>query len=161
MPLVVCEADAAFDRWDELHGLLARNFAYMDGRIDPPSSLVRMRPGDLAAKAREETLILAMDGDTLAGCVFLKLEPDCGYIGKLAVDKAYRGRGLARRLLAVAEDVAARNGRTALRLQTRVELIENHATFARLGFTQTETTAHAGYHRPTSVTMRKTLSVAS
>ena len=91
----------------------------------------------------------------------MRLDADCGYIGKLAVDAAYRGRGIARLLLARAESVAARNGRAALALQTRVELAENHATFARLGFKQIGATAHAGYSHPTSIIMRKPLPVTS
>ena len=38
------------------------------------------------------------------------------------------------------------------------ELIENHATFAALGFRKTGETAHAGYSRPTSITMELALS---
>ncbi|MFN7434077.1 MAG: N-acetyltransferase, partial [Betaproteobacteria bacterium] len=46
-------------------------------------------------------------------------------------------------------------GRTALELQTRIELTENHATFAALGFAKVAETAHPGYARPTSITLRR------
>jgi len=39
-------------------------------------------------------------------------------------------------------------------LQTRVELVENHAAFAAMGFAMTGTTAHKGDDRPTSITMQ-------
>ena len=42
--------------WDALHALLRTCFAFMEGRIDPPSSLASMTPGSLRAKAAEETL---------------------------------------------------------------------------------------------------------
>ena len=42
-----------------------------------------------------------------------------------------------------------------LELQTRIELTENHATFGALGFKKIAETAHPGYSRPTSITMRK------
>ena len=42
-------------------------------------------------------------------------------------------------------------------LDTRIELTENHATFAALGFTKIAERAHDGYERPTFITMRKTL----
>jgi len=119
-----------------------------------------MTPSDLAVKAREETLITATYEDILVGCVFVRLDAYCAYVGKLAVDEKHRGRGIARKLLAVAEEVALRGGRAAVQLQTRIELSENHATFARLGFKQTGATAHAGYSHTTSITMRKPLSVA-
>jgi hypothetical protein len=57
-----------------------------------------------------------------------------------------------------AEDLALSRGKGAIELQTRVELAGNHAAFARLGFRQTERTAHKGYDRPTSITMRKVFS---
>jgi hypothetical protein len=57
--------------------------------------------------------------------------------------------------MAAAEACARSLGRTALELQTRVELTGNQAAFARLGFRETGRTAHEGFDRPTSVTMRK------
>ncbi|TIX14256.1 MAG: GNAT family N-acetyltransferase, partial [Mesorhizobium sp.] len=39
----------------------------------------------------------------------------------------------------------------------RIELDGNHRAFVRLGFDETERTAHEGYDRPTSITMRKVL----
>ena len=57
-----------------------------------------------------------------------------------------------------AEALARAAGKPVLELQARVELTGNQAAFSRLGFVETERTAHAGYNRPTSVTMRKTLS---
>ena len=56
------------------------------------------------------------------------------------------------------ELLALDHGKAALELQTRIELTANHAVFARLGFRETERTAHDGYVRPTSITMRKALS---
>ena len=76
---------------------------------------------------------------------------------KLAVDQAYRRRGILRSLITFAQDMARAEGKSALELQTRVELVENHATFAALGFTKSGETAHAGYDRPTSITMWKAL----
>jgi hypothetical protein len=56
------------------------------------------------------------------------------------------------------EQLAREGGKDAIELQTRIELTANHAAFARLGFRETERTAHPGYDRPTSITMRKALS---
>lgn len=151
----VVRAPADYDDWQALQALLVRAFAYMHGRIDPPSSLLAMSADDLADKARKETLFLAMSDRAVVGCLFLELRDTSGYVGKLAVDAAWRGRGLARRLVALAEDTARTAGKRALTLQTRVELVENHATFARLGFVVTAHTAHDGYERPTSVTMER------
>src|SRR5262245_30435849 len=106
----------------------------MEGRIDPPSSLLRMNAADLEKKSRDETLILAWDGPCLVGCGFAALREDCVYVGKLAVDDSMRRRGVARRILEAAEALARENGRPFVELETRIELTENHATFAAVGF---------------------------
>ena len=144
-----------FAAWEDLRDLLARSFAYMDGRIDPPSSLAAMTAADLERKSRQETLLLALDGGRIAGCVFLRDDPDAVYIGKLAVDAPYRYHGLARRFMERAEDAARQAVKPWLELQTRVELVENHEAFGRLGFSITGYTAHPGFSRPTSLTMRR------
>jgi GNAT superfamily N-acetyltransferase len=152
---------AQFADWPSLLALLREAFAYMDGRIDPPSSLDQMGPHALQLKAAQEALIVATEGDALIGCAFAALREDCVYVGKVAVHPSARGRGVARAMLAAAEDLARRHGRAALELQTRVELHENHATFAALGFQKVAETAHPGYTRPTSITMRKPLAGAA
>ena len=151
----VLEAPADFSDWHAVLLLLQSTFAYMDGRIDPPSSLHRMGVDELRAKARQESLIIATDGDKLIGCAFAEVRKHCVYVGKVAVAAPYRGRGIARMLLAAVESIARRSGLSVLELQTRVELVENHRTFAALGFAKFAETAHPGYTRPTSITMRK------
>lgn len=148
-------APAGFDSWPELLALLRDAFAFMAARIDPPSSLLRMSADDLRAKAKVETLIVARDGTQLVGCAFADVRDDCVYVGKVAVARRARGQGVARRLIAAAEALAAQQQRPCLELQTRIELVENQRTFAALGFEKVAETAHAGYDRPTSITMRK------
>jgi GNAT superfamily N-acetyltransferase len=157
MAIQVSRADADFRDWDGLHALLTRSFAYMKGRIDPPSSLTRMSVETLREKAGEETLLLARDGETLVGCGYLRDDGATLYLGKFAVAQAYRRRGVLRAMFDLAEKIARQEGKTALELQTRIELVENHATFAALGFVKSGEEAHAGYNRPTSIWMRKVL----
>jgi GNAT superfamily N-acetyltransferase len=144
-----------FTDWASLLELLQGAFAHMDSRIDPPSSLHRMGIEELRSKAQRESLILATDGSELVGCAFAAVRQDCVYVSKLAVVEHARGRGVARQIMAAAESLARDNGRPAVEIQTRVELVENHETFAALGFARVGETAHAGYSRPTSITMRK------
>lgn len=141
--------------WSALHALLVTCFAGMDGRIDPPSSLAAMTPDALRAKARAETLVTIRDGDALVACGYFRDTGRSLCLGKLAVRPDHRGRGHLRRIVAEAEVMARRLGRPVLELGTRVELTENHATFARLGFREVARTAHPGYDRPTSVTMER------
>lgn len=143
--------------WGELHALLLDCFAYMEGRIDPPSSLAAMTPDSLRAKALSETLVTIWLDDRLCGCGYLADTGQSIYLGKLAVRPAHRGRGLLRRLVAEADRMALRLGRAFLELSTRVELAGNHAAFARLGFRETARTSHPGYDRPTSITMQRSV----
>ncbi|MFN9571915.1 MAG: GNAT family N-acetyltransferase [Betaproteobacteria bacterium] len=144
-----------FSDWPALLALLRAAFADMDGRIDPPSSLARLDVDALRAKAADEHLIVATVGNTLVGCAFASIRDDCVYVGKLAVAAAARRRGVARALIGAAARLARDHGRTALELQTRIELTENHATCAALGFAKVAETAHPGYARPTSITLRR------
>jgi GNAT superfamily N-acetyltransferase len=157
---------ADFDRWDELLSMIRTSFAYMDGIIDPPSSVHRLTPEALRAKAEAETCFLASVGDDespanaadrTVGCAFLAERDDHFYLGKLAVLPAFQRQGVGRALLEAAEAHAVRANKPVIELQTRVELAGNHRTFASLGFVETERTAHAGFDRPTSLTMRKAL----
>ncbi len=141
--------------WPQLVALVRDSFAYMDARIDPPSSLNKMGIQEFMAKATLETLIVAKEDQCIIGCAFASLRDDCVYVGKVAVAHSSRGKGVARAMFAAAEAVARKHGRKFLELQTRIELVENHLTFAALGFKKVAESAHPGYNRPTSITMRK------
>lgn len=139
--------------WSALLSLVQAEFAYMEGRIDPPSSMLALTPQAIAEQAAKGE-VWAIGTPPLA-CVFLTLKADALYIGKLAVAAAQRGKGLARALIDLAETRARALGNPFLELQTRVELAANQATFTALGFTEVGRTAHAGYSRPTSITYRR------
>jgi GNAT superfamily N-acetyltransferase len=150
-------APEGFSDWSALLALLRESFAYMQGRIDPPSSLDGMGEAELRAKAARERLLLARDGPRLLGCAFADLREDCVWIGKLAVAASARRQGIASALIDAAEALARAHGRPYLELQTRIELLENQATFAALGFERVALSAHPGYSHATSVTLRKRL----
>ncbi|MCY4334832.1 MAG: GNAT family N-acetyltransferase [Litoreibacter sp.] len=147
----------AYD-WAALLRLLQNSFAYMEGRIDPPSSLHAMSAQDIAEFADAHAVVVIEEEGALAACVFLRDKPDALYLGKLAVSDAFRRRGFARRLVDFAEALAREKGRTHLELQTRIELTENHAAFAKMGFVKTSEGRHPGFDRVTEITMRKAVS---
>ena len=135
--------------------LIRDNFAFMDGRIDPPSSMHRLTEDGLRRQAEDgEVWVIGTHPDAV---IFLTRKPGRLYLSKLTVDASKRGAGLARQLVDLAETRARALGFDTLELQTRVELVENHATFAKLGFVKTGETAHPGYDRPTSIIMQKRL----
>ncbi len=140
--------------WPPILALLHEAFAYMEGRIAPPSSLRDLTLEELTRQAKTGEIWII--GAPVA-CVFLTLKPSALYVGKLAVATSHRGQGLARMLVDQAEARARALHLPALELQTRVELVENQATFRKLGFTEVGRTAHVGFDRPTSITYRRAL----
>ena len=140
-----------------LYALLTEAFAYMADRIAPPSSLTRMTLEDVIQKTEAEDVFVITEHQRPIACLFGTPADDAYYIGKLAVADHARGQGHARALIDAAERRALALGYNCLELQSRVELVENHATFARMGFVKTGETAHSGYTRPTSFTFRRPL----
>lgn len=155
--MTIVRIDQTFTRWEDLLALILASFASMNGRIDPPSSALSLTAASLAETAKAEIGHVAIDDEKLIGCLFLRPEVDCLYIGKLAVLPEVQGKGLGKRLLTIAEETAAAHGLPALRLETRIELTDNHAVFAAWGFTRTAEKAHPGFARTTFVEMRKIL----
>lgn len=150
--LVGAEAD-----FEAIGRLLTAAFAFMDGRIDPPSSLHRLTPADLASKADAHGCLVARIEEDLVGCLFIEDKGDALYLEKLAVSLDRRNAGIGKSLVQSASMVAQSLGRNRLRLQTRIELVENHAAFEAMGFEKIAETAHPGYDRPTSIIMEKSL----
>lgn len=156
--------DQRFGRWDELLVLIREAFAEMEGRIDPPSSVLRLTTTVLrltttaiAAQAASGAVFVAEEDGALVGSLFAESRGEALYLSKLAVRADRRGRGLARALIEVAAAEARSMGLGALEIETRIELTGNHAAFAAMGFIKTGENAHPGYDRPTSIAMRRIL----
>jgi ribosomal protein S18 acetylase RimI-like enzyme len=133
--------------------LIRDSFAFMDGVIDPPSSMHGLTLADLDRQAA--TAEVWATGDPPVACVVLTPRADALHVGKLAVAASQRGRGHARALVDLAATRARIRRLPALELQVRIELAANQAAFARMGFVETARTAHPGYDRPTSLTFRR------
>ena len=144
-----------FEDFTAIHALLTDAFRFMEGRINPPSSLKELSAQGLRQKAQTEDFFLIRHDAVPLACVFGVPMGEVYYIGKLAVAAPHRGRGFAGALIDAAAQQARSVGCAALELQTRIELTENHAAFARMGFVQTDASAHPGYSRPTSLTFRR------
>jgi len=142
--------------WAALLSLIRTSFAYMDGRIDPPSSMHHLTVADIRRQAETDEIWVIGDPRPLA-CVFLTPRPHALYIGKLTTVASHRRQGYARMLVDLAEARARAQGLPALELQSRIELVENHTAFATLGFRITGETAHPGHDETTSLTFTKML----
>lgn len=89
--------------------------------------------GDLAPP--HGVFLLARLGGALAGCVGVRFgpAPNCE-LTRLYVAPHARGLGGGARLLAAAEDAARRSGAEVIRLDTRHDLREARALYAKHGF---------------------------
>ena len=156
MKIVIIENPQNVD-WHALRAFVLNAFAYMDARIDPPSSIHRMDAKAFQQKALDETLVTANIEGKMIGCTFCRNEPEWLYVGKVAVDDKMRGRGVARKLIDHAFQMARKSDLLGLELETRIELVENHRTFERLGFIKEAEYCHDGFKNPTTILMRATL----
>ena len=156
-PVELREAGPGSFDADGLLGLIRHAFAPMEGRIDPPSSVLALTPAALQEKAAAEMLLVAEAEGALLGCVFLRAAGDGLHLSRLAVAPPSQRRGIGRALVAAACEIARHRGLAKLRLLTRIELTENHMAFARLGFLKRGEWAHPGHDRPTAIVMEKDL----
>lgn len=140
-------------RLPDILTLVQHSFAYMESRIDPPSSMHRLTVDAIAEQTLEGEVWVK--GTPPEACVFFTPKPGRLYIGKMAVADGARRKGIARRIIDLAEARAAALGLPELELQSRIELVENHQAFSKLGFTKTGEDSHAGFDRPTSIIMRR------
>lgn len=135
--------------------LVQREFAYMEARINPQSSMHKMTTHDIEKQCVTGEVWVV--GERPDACVFFTEKTDCFYLGKLAVASEQRGKGYARQLIRLAEQRARAKGFSTLELETRIELVENHKTFQRLGFKKTKEGAHSGFLEPTYIVMQKAI----
>jgi ribosomal protein S18 acetylase RimI-like enzyme len=109
---------------------------------------------DFAAEiAAGRVVVIEADG-TVAGYVIAWPEADAYFIDNIAVDPAWQGRGLGRRLMEHGEREARRHALDAIRLYTNAAMTENLSLYARLGFVETHRAVEHGFDR---VFMRRTL----
>ncbi|MER6111030.1 GNAT family N-acetyltransferase [Streptomyces hirsutus] len=119
------------DRWYLLH----------EGRRTDPEELER----EIAAESGADLvpprghLLVARYGDEAAGSAGVRLlDAATAELTRVFLHPGMRGRGGAALLARAAEDVARASGATRLVLDTRGDLVEARALYARLGFTETE-----------------------
>jgi GNAT superfamily N-acetyltransferase len=154
---VLRPADAADA--EALAALIRLAFATQSVATDPPPSALHESSGSVARHLAEAGGgIVAPDAaGALAAGLLWQEKASALYIGRLAVHPARRGRGLARALIAGAEQVARMRGLDRLTLSTRLVLADNRRLFAACGFAEQGQHAHPGYAHPTFVDLEKRL----
>lgn len=114
------------------------------GKLWPASSF---NLAEIAARAERSEIVVLTSGPDIAACMYIEdsdaafwpeaLPGEALYLHKLAVDRAFAGQGLARRLIDWAAQHAARHGRKYLRLdcapRPRLVQVYRDAGFERVG----------------------------
>jgi len=135
-------------------------FAALSADVDPLPSALRETPESVVSQLEAGGGAVAEAGTRLVGAVIWREEDGSLYVGRLAVPPSWRGRGIARALLATAEEEARRLGLPKLHLGTRLALEDNRRLFEGQGFVETTQHAHEGFLAPTWVRMEKRLAEA-
>jgi ribosomal protein S18 acetylase RimI-like enzyme len=132
-------------------------FAAQSLQTDPPSSALKETADSIAAALWDGGGACADAMDALVGAVLWAEKAGGLYMGRLAVHPDWRGQGIARAFVALAEGEARRRRLPRLHLSVRLTLHDNRRLFRACGFTEGERHAHPGYDAPTSVDMEKLL----
>jgi predicted N-acetyltransferase YhbS len=137
--------------------LIRTAFAAQRVRTDPPASALRETESSVAAHLAAGGGAVVCDGARIVGSVMWEPKDGGLYLERLAVDPAWRGRGIARCLVAATEAAARLAGMPRVHLGTRLVLEGNRRLFAACGFVEVALHAHPGYAAPTWVEMEKRL----
>jgi GNAT superfamily N-acetyltransferase len=150
---------AAPDEAALLSGLIRKAFSAYPVPLVPPSSAPTETPEAVRAKlATDHGAGIAEIGATPVGCVlFTPQGTGTLYLGRLAVLPAWRGRGVARALIAFVEGEARLARARVITLNVRIALPDNQRLFASCGFVEVSREAHPGFTEPTSINMEKRL----
>ncbi|MET8359114.1 GNAT family N-acetyltransferase [Micromonospora sp. NPDC005171] len=104
----------------------------LPGEVD--AALAEMPSDDLTAPSG--LLLLAHHGPDLAGCAGLRWQPGWAELTRVFIRPEHRGAGGGAALLAAVEERARTAGADRIRLDTRHDLVEARALYARHGYAE-------------------------
>ncbi len=99
----------------------------------------RINPGAVLTYMQKGKFLLAEDAAGLAGCVYVELHGDRGYLGLLGVDPPRQGAGFGRRLMDAAENYFREAGCCTIDLRIVSARAPLPAFYRRLGYLETGT----------------------
>jgi GNAT superfamily N-acetyltransferase len=137
--------------------LVQTAFAAQPVPLDPPASALGLTAEGVVAHLAHAGGAVAEIEDRLVGSILWEPREDGLHVSRVAVDPVFRRRGIARALMAGAEQEARRRGLSRLVLGTRLALAGNRRLFAACGFAEIAEHAHPGYAAPTWVEMERRL----
>jgi GNAT superfamily N-acetyltransferase len=87
--------------------------------------------------------LVAEDSEGLAGCAYVQIDGDAGYLGLLGVDPLRQGTGLGRRMMDTAENYFREAGCRAVNLRVISARTPLPAFYRHLGYRETGTAPFA------------------
>jgi ribosomal protein S18 acetylase RimI-like enzyme len=119
-PKVAALVNAAYGRYVERIGMLPRPMT-----------------DDYAEVIANQRVTVAESHDaTIVGVIVLTVDDEGFLVDNVAVDPRYRGKGLGRALLELAETEARRGGFDSICLYTHEKMTENLALYSRIGYVE-------------------------
>lgn len=118
---------------------VVERFVFEGDRVDARAVETYMKSGKF---------LLAESEHGLAGCVYLELRGDRGYVGLLSVDPRHQGTGLGRKLMDAAEDYFRVAGCKGIDLRVISQRTPLPAFYRHLGYTETGTAPFAAAAKP-------------
>lgn len=124
---------------DELMAWDSAMSAQLGLDVDSMLDFLYSQPGDIHPDQANVDVVLATYEGSLAGCGALKhLSNEVVELSRLYVRPAYRGRGLARKILDAVIASARTRGYKSLCLETATFMTDAHALYRSVGFRETE-----------------------
>jgi GNAT superfamily N-acetyltransferase len=103
----------------------------------------RTNPDGVRVYMEKGKFLLAEDAAGLAGCVYVELRGDRGYLGLLGVEPARQGTGLGRQLMDASEDYFRQAGCLAVDLRVISPRTPLPTFYRHLGYAKTGTAPFA------------------
>ena len=103
----------------------------------------RTNPEGVRAYMEKGKFLLAEEAADLAGCVYVELRGDHGYLGLLGVDPSRQGTGLGRKLMDAAENFFRQAGCVAIDLRVVSARTPLPSFYRHLGYLETGTAPFA------------------
>lgn len=145
------------DDVDAVAALIRSAFAAQSVVTAPPPSALQVTGADIAEHLANGGGTVAEAEGITAGSALWSERGSGLYLSRLAVVPAWRGRGIAKALVATAEAAARAMTLARIFLSTRLVLLDNRRLFGACGFVEISREAHPGYAEPTFVNMEKRL----
>jgi N-acetylglutamate synthase-like GNAT family acetyltransferase len=114
--------------------LIARVYAEYPGCV---LDVEREEPGLLAPASAFDGFWVLEDAGRVVGCAAIAFHSGFAEMKKVYLDRAWRGRGLGRRLVETVEEAARRRGARRIELWSDTRFATAHAVYERLGYVRT------------------------